>query len=427
MSSTLDAILARHCAQDSDTTNHLLGATFTVLSSTGQTLYTGSSGRSTFSPASPPYSPKTITWIASMTKLITATALLQLVSSNRITLDEDIRPHLPRLAQIPILTSFDTDKNEANLTPNTHSITLRHLLTHTSGLIYDLIEPDVMRWHTATGREINNLSWSVEGFSAPLVFAPGEAWKYGTSIDWAGLLLESVTGQTLGEYMKEHIFHPLGMSDTTFWPASIPDYESRKAAMAFRPFAEGGDQPPLQDIPYPVPDEHEVESGGAGLYSTLEDYSKFVAAIMRGDERILGPEARELLFTPQLNDQQRTAMKDVVGSAWDMFACEYPEGTEMDFGFGGMINMEDIPGRRRKGSVMWSGLAHGHWVSFTILVVMMGMVRGWLLTSGQWIDRQSGIAGILSTTVMREPPTDPIVKKLYIELEEAVYAEFGKK
>jgi CubicO group peptidase (beta-lactamase class C family) len=368
--SKLDAILQRHVAHGDDTTDTLLGATFTVLNRAGETIYTGSAGRTDFPVDSSPYSPQTVTWIASMTKLLTATSLLQLVSANKITLDEDLRPRLPRLAQLQILTGFDGDK--PLLQDNTHPITLRQLLTHTSGLIYDLAEPEVMKWSASANRASNCLTWDIDGFAAPLLYPPGQGWRYGTSTDWAGILLEHITGQTLGEYMGEHIFTPLEMADTTFRPHTRPDLLARRAAMTFRPTVEGGE--PLVPIPYPTPERHEVESGGSGLYSTLADYTKFIAAIVRGDERILDTETRELLFAPQLTRVQRESMRAAVEEAQDVYAIEFPPGLGIDFGFGGMVNTEDLPGRRRKGSVMWSGMANGHWVSLSSFLSQVRMM-----------------------------------------------------
>jgi CubicO group peptidase (beta-lactamase class C family) len=228
---------------------------------------------------------------------------------------------------------------------------------------------------------------------------------YGSSLDWAGQVLEHVTGQKLGAYMEEHIFTPLGMKSTTFWPHARADLKDRLAVTTFRPVnKEGGE--PLIPVPNPAPVEHEIESGGAGLYSTLGDYTKFVAAILRGDKTLFQHEStRELLFTAQLNDVQRTAMEKVVDSQRTIFAPEFPPGLPIDFGFGGMINTADVPGRRKKGSVMWSGFANAHW----------------------WIDREAGVAGVLFVTVLRDPPGDPVVIRLYKELEEAVYEEFVRK
>jgi CubicO group peptidase (beta-lactamase class C family) len=265
--------------------------------------------------------------------------------------------------------------------------------------------PDLIKWSASVGRTVNNLTWSVEGFSAPLIFPPGEAWMYGSSIDWAGLALEKVTGKTLGAYLDENIFKPLGMANTTFWPRKRDDLKDRLAVITFRPVSGNGNGEGLIAVPDPTPVEHEMESGGAGLYSTLGDYTRFVSALLRGDKILFQLEStRELLFAPQLDDVQRASMEQVVEAQRNIFAPDLPSGTPIDFGFGGMINTADVAGRRRKGSVMWSGMANAHW----------------------WIDQESGVAGVLFVTVLRDPPGDPVAIKLYRELEEAVYADLVK-
>ncbi|KAB5585231.1 beta-lactamase/transpeptidase-like protein [Coniochaeta sp. 2T2.1] len=398
----LDDILKSHVAQGSDTTDKLLGASFAVLDSSGRIIYEGSSGRSDFPLDAAPYDADTPTMIMSLSKLISATAVLQLVEKGLITLDEDVRPIVPALAKLQLLKGFEGDK--PILAENTQPITLRLLLTHTTGIVYDLGDPDVIKWSTSVGRTANALTWNIEGFSTPLIFPPGEGWMYGSSIDWAGQVLEHVTGQKLGEYLEEHIFKPLGMKSTTFWPHTRADLKDRLATITFRPVNPNGGEP-LIPIPSPAPVEHEIESAGAGLYSTRADYTKFLSTLMRGDKILFQQEAtRELLFAPQLNDVQRAAMEKAVDAQRNVFAPEFPPGTPIDFGFGGMINTADLPGRRKAGSIMWSGFANAHW----------------------WIDRASGVAGVLFVTVMRDPAGDPVVIKLYKELEEALYTDLEK-
>jgi CubicO group peptidase (beta-lactamase class C family) len=356
VASKLNAILNSYTAQGEDTTKRLLGATYTVLSTTKPPV-TVSSGRASLSPKSPPYSPQTPTWIASMTKLITAVSALQLVSSSLVTLDQDLRTVLPRLASLQLLTGFD-DEGEPVLKDNDRPITLRQLLTHTSGLSYDVAEPELMRWSASKDRTANSLTWDLDGFTFPLLFPPGEGWKYGASLDWVGILIATLTNQTLNSYMKSHIFSVLGMNDSTVRLATRPDILSRRADMLLR-----GADDALTAIPYPTPAEHEVESGGAGLFSTPEDYSKFLAAVLSEDERILDKKAWETLFAPQLNDVQREALQEALVTAHDVYALDLPTGTVVDFSFGGLVNVEDVPGRRKKGSVMWSGMGGSQWVS----------------------------------------------------------------
>lgn len=231
------------------------------------------------------------------------------------------------------------------------------LITHTVGLAYDLADPDLMKWSRSIGREDTNLDWSRAGFTTPLKFAPGDGWYYGSAIDWAGLLLESVTGQTLGEYMKANIFEPLGMKDTTFWPDK--SVESRTVTCTYRQedgsFIAGA---------LPVPEDHEMESGGAGIFTTAEDYSTFQRALVAG--KLVRKDTLTQMFTPKLNDKQRSSLKERVydsPASLMAFAPEFPMDLPIDHGLGGIINTEDVAGKRRKGSMMWSGMCNSRWVS----------------------------------------------------------------
>ncbi|KND92680.1 Acyltransferase LovD [Tolypocladium ophioglossoides CBS 100239] len=396
---TLNAILQAHVAPGADTTDKLLGAAFVVANNHG-IAYTGAAGRIGFDAASRPFAGDSFTWVASLTKLVTTTCLMQLVERGRVALDEDVRGHAPELARMQILRGFDGG-DAPILEDNVKPITLRQvaplermLLTHTVGLGYDLADPDLVKWSAKVGRTANNLDWSRDGFTTPLKFAPGEGWYYGTALDWAGLVLESVTGQSIGRYMQEHVFDPLGMADTGFWPERLPQTASRTVACSRRDASSRA----LEPVPVPTPREHDVESGGAGLYTTAADYARFLHSFLHGT--LVGAAALRDMFTPQL-DAAQSAMFELVcyrSGVQDSFAPEFPAGLALNHGLGGAMNMEDVLGKRRKGSLMWSGMCNSRW----------------------WVDRETGIAAVLIVTVREHG--DPVVARLYDELERAVYA-----
>ncbi len=118
------------------------------------------------------------------------------------------------------------------------------------------------------------------GLYEPARLSPGEGWVYGTGIDWAGQVLEKLTGKLLSEYMEENIFKPLGLASTTFHPVRRADLQDRIATFGYRSPATNGS---LVPGPPPIPAEYEVECGGAGLYSTTEDYAKVLIATLKGD------------------------------------------------------------------------------------------------------------------------------------------------
>lgn len=354
MDQELDAILKAHVAQTPNTKHKLLGAAFTVVNKDG-VLYQGSSGRIHLPKDSPPWNPQTLSWLASLTKLATAISLLQVVERQLLTLDADVRPHSPFLASAQILRGWEG--KTPLLEDNTAPITLRMLLTHTVGLAYDLADEGLMKWRRWARKDKVNMTWTEEGFATPLLFTPGTDWMYGTAMDWAGMVLEKVTGQRLSEYMAEHIFEPLGMHDTGFWPEKIQGSEERMASLPCR-----DEEGRLEDAPSPLAKEHPIEAGGAGLFSTVDDYAKLLRAVLQG--KLLNEKSMELLFQPQLEGPTEKGLMEKVDKWRDGFAPEFPAGTSLNFTFGGMTNLEDIPGKRSKGSIMWSGYANPHWVCF---------------------------------------------------------------
>lgn len=294
-----------------------------------------------------------------MTKLASVVAILQVVERGLITLDEDVRPRIKFLAEVEIIRGFDERTRAPILEPNTEPITLRRLLTHTTGLCYDLMEEVIMRWRRYAGKDKINLSWTEEGFATPLLFAPGTDFTYGTNIDWATMLLEQVTGQRLSAYMAENILAPLGMTNTGFYP----DAETVAKIPCRAP--DGS----LEDYPLPLPKDHPVESGGAGLFTTTADYAKLLLAILQG--KLLRADTMELLFAPQLSPEIQKRLMEKMAAAQDTYAPEYPPGTPANFALGGMVNLEDIPGKRAKGSMMWSGYTNPHWVGSPLFFCLL--------------------------------------------------------
>src|SRR5262249_52559669 len=149
---------------------------------------------------------------ASMTKAITTTAALQLVEQGKVKMGEPVYKYLPQLAGVGVLTGYDS-QGKPMLRPPARPITLHHLLTHTSGLVYTVWDTDMARFAERTGGAAPP---GVVAPVTPLMFDPGTRWQYGTGIDFAGKLVEGVSGMTLEDYFQKNIFGPLGMTDTSF-------------------------------------------------------------------------------------------------------------------------------------------------------------------------------------------------------------------
>ncbi|KAL3954954.1 hypothetical protein ACCO45_010517 [Purpureocillium lilacinum] len=385
----LDGILRRYTVHDDDTKDRLLGGAFVAVNKDG-VICSGAAGRIDFDRDAKAFAGDTFTWVASLTKLPTITCVMQLVEKGVVKLEDDIRQVVPELGKLQILKGFDGD--QPILEDNTKPITLRMLLSHVSGLGYDTRDPDTIRWAKAIGRTGNHLAFNLSGFSTPF------NWQYGSGVDWAGIALERLTGQTLGAYMQAHVFDPVGMKDSGFWPERLPDTEPRTAPGSLRQ-----DDGTLAPFRMPLPKEHDLEGGGAGLHTTADDYARFLRAFLAGE--LLTEESMRTMFTPQLDERQRAGLER---TAYDParqseYAPEFPTGLPISSGIGGLLNLEDVPGKRRKGSMMWTGACNSRW----------------------WVDRETGVAGVMIVNCF--PWGEPVNGKLYDELERAVYKSIGQK
>jgi methyl acetate hydrolase len=167
-------------------------------------LYSGAFG--TRDSSGPPVNADSIFSIASMTKAITTVAALQLVEQGKVKLDDPVSKHLPQLAKLEVLEGFDTD-GKPKLRPARTPVTLKHLLTHTSGMCYDIWDPQMFQY-TSQAKTVPD--------PPPLMFEPGTRWQYGMGVDWAGRLVGALSGMNLEEYFQAKILGPLDMRDTSY-------------------------------------------------------------------------------------------------------------------------------------------------------------------------------------------------------------------
>ncbi|TFB01694.1 Acyltransferase mlcH [Trichoderma ghanense] len=409
----LDALLRGAVADRGDAAckDKLLGAAFVVTNRRGKhrlhatgVVYSGSAGRIGFAADSPAFNGDTLTYGASITKLLSAACLTQLVEQGKMRLDSDVRQIVPEVRDMQILRGF-TPKGEPMLEDNDRPITLKHLMVHTAGLRYDVADPDLRKWSEYVGRPIGKtIRLSKDGFNTPLLMRPGDGWMYGPAMDWAGVALETVTGRTLGEYMKQHLLDPLGMHDTGFRVDRLPHTAGRRAQVTLRDVDSGGLS--AFDV---APVEPELDSAGAGIHTTAHDYARMLRAMLllqagSGPGVISGETARQDLFAPRLDERQRAVMEEFLYAPdrRGAFIPGVPDGIGLQYGLGGLLALGDVEGQRRRGSLSWSGAANSRW----------------------WIDPETGIAGVLMTAVF--PFGDEVACRLYTELERAVYAELVK-
>ncbi len=263
----------------------------------------------------------TVMWVASCTKLMTSICAMQLVERGKLNLDDPVYDYIPELNDFKIVRSFD-DEGKPVEVPHSKPITLRTLLTHTSGFTYDAIHPSLLAWLAYHGREANAGARLLQRFDVPLTFEPGDSWMYGSSVDYAGLLIERVSGLTLEKYMQQNLWEPLGIKDMTFKLESRPDMKERMADMSMRDAETGKVRHTDARMSYQDTDGQEVQDcmGGQGVFTTPEDYSKVLHAMLTTDanEKLFKKKSLEEFFTPQLGEAPSAAMNamlqdDMVG------------------------------------------------------------------------------------------------------------------
>src|SRR3989454_5877186 len=270
-----------------------------------ETIYEGGFGsRVLGEPAE--MTPDTVVWIASMTKALTGTAAMQLVEQGKLALDRPASEVVPALSEVVVLEGFDADGQPRTRAPK-RAITLRHLLTHTAGFGYEFWNADVVRYQQTKGLP-PIISCQNATLQLPLHFDPGERWEYGINIDWAGKMVETVSGKKLGSYLSEQVFGPLGMTDTAF--RITPAMRQRLAKIHQR-----GEDGALVPIDAEIPQDPEFEMGGGGLYRTAGDYLKFVRMILNrgraGVEQVLKPETVDLMARNAMGDIKVTMLFSV--------------------------------------------------------------------------------------------------------------------
>ena len=290
-----------------------------------------------------PMTRDTIVRIYSMSKILTSVAALTLVEDGRLRLDEPIATWLPALASPQVFTGGTAEAPQ--LTKAVRPITVRHLLTHTSGFAYGLSRSPVDDlYREATLLQARDRTALIAGLARlPLIAQPGERFYYSVSTDVLGAIIEIISGQTLGAYLKTRVLDPLGLRDTGF---SVPSAQRSRLAKAYALNKAGQlEVVTSQGTPYPDPDGGLFHSGGGGLFSTLDDYARFAQMLLNGGEldgaRILGRKTVESMRANHLQHLAQPTINDRhqgfglgVGVRLDL-AGGAPSGSVGQFGWTG--------------------------------------------------------------------------------------------
>jgi methyl acetate hydrolase len=305
----------------------------------------------------------TVFRIASMVKLLTSVAALQLVERGKLKLDEPAGNIDPTLGSAQVLAGFDA-KGVPQLRPAQRPITLLNLLTHTSGLSYPLWDSNVVRYLKAAR---NNPALP----RMPLMFEPGSRWAYGGGLDSVGRMVEIAGGQSLDRYFSDHITGPLGMSDTGF--SLTEEQRARQASLHVRD-ANGK----LVPQPLEKPNVPRVPSGGGGIYSTAPDYLILLQALLNGgslrETSILRPETVALMAENQIGNLRAGILKTTnpaLSNDVDLFP-----GVQLRWGLGHMINIDPVLTGRKVGSLTWAGLLNTYyWIDPTMRIAGVIMMQ----------------------------------------------------
>ena len=282
--------------------------------------------------------------IASMTKPVTAVAVMMLVEAGLVGLDDPVEQHLPGVVPTEVFASFDPASRRYTSRPAAMPVTVRHLLTNTSGLGYP--------WANATlFALIGSGQPSPSVTSLPLLFEPGSRWEYGESSRVLGTVVAALSGQSMEQFYKERIFDPLGMSDTGW---TVSEEQRERLVTAHR---RVGDR--LVEIPNAAGPVGAAARGDGGLYSTAADYARFLRMLLNGGRaengaRLLSEESVALMGQNQIGDL-RVELQQVADRSR---AQPFPVGARRDsFGFGFQITgQHDDPELRSPGSMSWAGI-----------------------------------------------------------------------
>ncbi len=332
--------------------------------------------------------------IASMTKAITSVAAAQMLEQGRFELEQPAEEVIPDVAEHRVLTGFDDSGQPILRQPNS-KMTMRQLLTHTSGHSSDVWNANTLRYLQDTGMP-GTPTCKRDAFNLPLAFDPGERWEYGIATDYVGMTVERLSGMRLEEYFREHLFKPIGMD----WTSFIISPRQRAELVPVRA-KDGRGQ--YRTLEFEISQTPEQYMGGAGLYASTGDYLKFLQMLLnRGDAangRVLKSETVELMFRNHIGDLEIPDMLTVL-PALSVDVRLLP-GIPKRWSLCALTNLADVPGRRHAGSQFWAGLGCSYF----------------------WVDPTADLAGVSMMSYF--PFADPDGLEVFDALEADSYAHFG--
>ena len=331
----------------------------------------------------------TVFRIFSMTKAVGSTAAMILMDRGKLSPDATVESIVPEFGALKVLEGFGPDGPK--MRTQRVKPTVRHLATHTSGLVYEFWNQDVPRYMEATGH-LTILSGLLASMNYPLLFDAGERWDYGVGIDWLGRVVEKVDGRRIDQFCREELFDPLRMPDTRF--EVEPQMAPRLAAVSIR-----GEDGKFADFALAPPSNPEFYGMGHALYSTAPDYMRFLRMYLNKGAldgvRILSAPGLEKMLASQIGSTPIPCLKTAVPAI--TADAEFFPGKRKSHSMAFMRFEEDIPGMRHAGSQGWAGVLNSHF----------------------WFDPKADVAGLLMTQSL--PFVEPRFATTYENFERAVY------
>lgn len=316
--------------------------------------------------------------VASMTKLVTAVAVMMLAERGRISLGDPLARYLPGYAQPPVLVRPFVAGDRCRTRPAAREATLTELFSHTSGYGYWFLSQELL---AVAGPNASYLE-------APfLLHEPGERFTYGIGTDVAGQLIAPVTGRRLADFFSDEIFIPLAMQSAGY------RFPGDDTLVAVHEHVNG------QWTEKPREPETTNPRGGGGLLMTAADYLSLLQMLLNrgrvGGRQLLSAESVDYVVTSRIGHLMATPQRTVAPARSSDFS--FMDGSQQ-FGLGGMVETRDTPGGRRAGSFAWGGICNT-----------------WF-----WVDPKAGIAAVLF--MQMSPFSDPACVRLLHRFEQAVYA-----
>lgn len=322
--------------------------------------------------------------ISSMTKLVTSIAALQLVETASVDLDEDLSLNIPEMSSIPILT------NEKGLVKGNNPLTLRHLLTHTSGFGYTCTDYLLDKFDTK--------DWRYEDL--PRRFESGTQFLYGSSLYWVGKMIERISGLTLEEYFRNHITGPLKMDRTWF---NVPDSVKNEIVSYGRRTEEGSRM--FCEFPDRIPEKVTRNyNGGGGLFSSPEDYTKLLACLLNDGAYEGGQLLQEHTIDEMFKDHTKNISLDIENNYFQIgYCCDFRGLIKPNskWSLAGLITPENTNYGRRAGTLLWGGTYNTYF----------------------YIDRVTGISASIYAQYL--PFNDPATTSIFEKFSEIIYSNYN--